>query len=89
MLLMVATMILASAFKMKQQRKIHEHSDLRINYVTDAIKGIRTIKSCCFEQYFVDKIGEKRNAQVDYLQKSQWFDLIIFVALPVFTACFG
>ena len=57
--------------------------------MTDAIKGIRTIKSCCFEQYFVDKIREKRNAQVGYQEKSQWFDLILFLSVPLFTTGIG
>ena len=65
---MVATMLGTAVFKLKKQKDIHDNSDLRINYVTDAIKGIRTIKSCCFEQYFIDKIRDKRNAQVGHQQ---------------------
>ena len=47
---------------MRQQPHINKNSDLRINYVTDAIKGVRTIKTCCFEEYFIKIIKEKRDA---------------------------
>ena len=44
-------MMMTAASKMKQRPEIDRNSDLRINYITDAIKGIHTIKSCCFEEY--------------------------------------
>ena len=57
-------MMTSATLKMRKQPHINKNSDLRINYVTDAIKGVRTIKSCCFEEYFIKIIKEKRDAQV-------------------------
>ena len=56
---MIMIMMMTALVKLKKQPEINRHSDLRINYITDAIKGIRTIKSCCFEEYFIKIIKDK------------------------------
>ena len=94
LILMIMAMMITAVLKMKQKPHINYNSDLRINYITEAIKGIRTIKSCCFEEYtkvskfhriFINKIREKRDLQIKHLITGQRMDTILFVLVPTLT----
>ena len=61
LLIMLVEMISSSKCKIRWHKQTLLNSDMRITYISDALKGIRTIKSSCLEEYFLRIIADKRN----------------------------
>ena len=49
------------------------YSDQRINFITDIINGIKTVKAYCWEYVFEQKIREARDMQLSYVRKNHTY----------------
>ena len=49
------------------------YSDQRINYITDIINGIKTVKAYCWEHVFENKVRKARDMQLSYVRKDHTY----------------
>ncbi|CAG9135256.1 unnamed protein product [Plutella xylostella] len=69
--------------------ELMRHKDARVNFVTDMLKGIRTVKMHVWEDYFINRVNDARTLELRYLRLRKLLDalcVVLWATTPVLVA---
>ncbi|CAH2076394.1 unnamed protein product, partial [Iphiclides podalirius] len=69
--------------------ELMKHKDSRVSLISDMLKGIRTIKTHVWEDYFIGRVSESRSKELYYLRGRKYLDaicVVLWATTPVLVA---